>query len=55
MNNKTPSIRHQIDSLASQHIQQNRVILKSIIDTVILHGQQRTQFCMPTVPSLSHK
>ena len=38
MNNKTPSIRHQIDSLALQCIQQNRVILRSIIDTVILCG-----------------
>ena len=40
MNNKMPSIRHQIDSLALQRIQQNRIILKSIIDTVILCGQQ---------------
>ena len=40
MNNKTPSIRHQIDSIASQRIQQNRIILRSIIDTVILCGQQ---------------
>ena len=41
MNNETPSIRHQIDSIASQGIQQNRVILRSIIDTVLLCGQQR--------------
>ena len=40
VNNKTPSVRHQIDSIASQHIQQNCVILKSIIDTVIVCGQQ---------------
>ena len=40
MNNKTPSIRHQIDSIASQRIQQNRIVLRSIIDTVILCGQQ---------------
>ena len=40
VNNETPSIRHQIDSIASQRIQQNRVILKSIIDTVIVCGQQ---------------
>ena len=39
MNNKTPSIRHQIDFFALQCIQQNRVILRSIIDTVILCGQ----------------
>lgn len=40
MNNKTPSIRHQIDSIAFQRIQQNRITLRSIIDTVILCGQQ---------------
>ena len=40
MNTETPSIRHQIDSIASQRIQQNRVILGSIIDTVLLCGQQ---------------
>jgi len=34
------SIRHQIDSTASQRIQKNRFILRSIIDTVILCGQQ---------------
>ena len=38
--NETPSIRHQIDSNASQRIQQNHVILKFIIDTVIVCGQQ---------------
>ena len=37
LNNTVPSIRHKIDSIASQHIQQN---LKSIIDTVILCVQQ---------------
>ena len=58
MNNKTPSIRHQIDPFALQYIQQNRVILRSIIDTIILCGQQGIQFCMPmsyTVPSESRK
>ena len=40
MNNKTPSIKHQIDSFALQRIQQNRVILRSIIHIVILCGQQ---------------
>ena len=34
------SVRHHIDSIASQRIQQNHVILKPIIDTVIVCGQQ---------------
>ena len=39
MSNKTPSIR-QMDSIALQCIQQNRVILRPIIDIVILRDQQ---------------
>ena len=38
MHNKMPLIRHQIDSLP--HNVFNKVILRSIIDTVIVCGQQ---------------
>ena len=62
MNNEVPSIKLHIDSYTARCIEQNRVILKSIIDAVLFCGYQGIayrghrddQTCTENNPDLNH-